>query len=64
MSKHTMRAVTIKEFGGPEVLTAEPVARPEPLPTEVLVRLHAAGINPVDWKTRAGQGMAGCRSCR
>lgn len=59
MSEHTMRAVTIKEFGGPEVLTAERVARPEPLPTEVLVRVHAAGINPVDWKTRAGQGMAG-----
>ncbi|GAA3485591.1 NADP-dependent oxidoreductase [Streptomyces yanii] len=57
-----MRAVTIKEFGGPEVLTAEQVARPEPLPTEVLVRVHAAGINPVDWKTRAGQGMAGLQT--
>ncbi|MFB9574172.1 MULTISPECIES: NADP-dependent oxidoreductase [Streptomyces] len=62
MSEHTMRAVTIKEFGGPEVLTAEQVARPEPLPTEVLVRVHAAGINPVDWKTRAGQGMAGLQT--
>ena len=61
MSEHTMRAVTIREFGGPEVLTVEEVARPEPLPTEVLVRVHAAGINPVDWKTRAGQGMAGAR---
>ncbi|HEV2378114.1 MAG TPA: NADP-dependent oxidoreductase [Streptosporangiaceae bacterium] len=30
-----------------------------PLPTEVLVRVHAAGINPVDWKTRTGHGMAG-----
>ncbi|MFD7702864.1 NADP-dependent oxidoreductase [Streptomyces caelestis] len=59
MSEHTMRAVTIGEFGGPEVLTVGRVARPEPLPTEVLVRVHAAGINPVDWKTRAGQGMAG-----
>ncbi|MFL5997265.1 MAG: NADP-dependent oxidoreductase [Streptomyces sp.] len=62
MSEHTMRAVTIKEFGGPEVLTVERVARPEPLPTEVLVRVHAAGINPVDWKTRAGQGMAGMQT--
>ncbi|MEU1367450.1 NADP-dependent oxidoreductase [Streptomyces sp. NPDC005803] len=62
MSEHTMRAVTIKEFGGYEVLTAERVARPEPLPTEVLVRVHAAGINPVDWKTRAGQGMAGLQT--
>lgn len=62
MSEHTMRAVTIREFGEPEVLTAERVARPEPLPTEVLVRVHAAGINPVDWKTRAGQGMAGLQT--
>jgi NADPH:quinone reductase-like Zn-dependent oxidoreductase len=62
MSKHTMRAVTIREFGGPEVLTTERVARPEPLPTEVLVRVHAAGINPVDWKTRAGEGMAGLQT--
>ncbi|MET9168567.1 NADP-dependent oxidoreductase, partial [Streptomyces cellulosae] len=62
MSGHTMHAVTIKEFGGPEVLTPEDVARPEPLPTEVLVRVHAAGVNPVDWKTRAGQGMAGLQT--
>ncbi len=58
MSEHVMRAVTINEFGGPEVLTVEEVARPKPLPTEVLVRVHAAGVNPVDWKTRAGKGMA------
>ncbi|MGW1464392.1 NADP-dependent oxidoreductase [Streptomyces sp. NPDC002308] len=62
MSEHTMRAITMKEFGGPEVLTVVRVARPEPLPTEVLVRVHAAGINPVDWKTRAGQGMAGLQT--
>ncbi|MEV0275857.1 NADP-dependent oxidoreductase [Streptomyces sp. NPDC050610] len=62
MSEHTMRAVTIGEFGGPEVLTPGRVARPEPLPTEVLVRVHAAGINPVDWKTRAGHGMAGLQT--
>jgi len=62
MSEQTMRAVTIEEFGGPQVLTAGRVARPEPLPTEVLVRVHAAGINPVDWKTRAGHGMAGLQT--
>ncbi|MDT0403389.1 MULTISPECIES: NADP-dependent oxidoreductase [Streptomyces] len=62
MSEHTMRAVTVGEFGGPEVLTVGRVARPVPLPTEVLVRVHAAGINPVDWKTRAGQGMAGLQT--
>ncbi|MBP8531961.1 zinc-binding dehydrogenase [Streptomyces sp. MK37H] len=54
-----MRAVVQDAPGGPEVLRVAEVARPEPLPTEVLVRVHAAGINPVDWKTRQGGGMAG-----
>ncbi|MEU5628493.1 NADP-dependent oxidoreductase [Streptomyces tendae] len=62
MSERVMRAVILKEFGGQEVLTAAEVERPEPLPTEVLVRVHAAGVNPVDWKTRQGQGMAGLQS--
>ncbi|MET9258969.1 NADP-dependent oxidoreductase [Amycolatopsis sp. NPDC004079] len=57
-----MRAVTIREFGGPEVLTVEEIERPAPVPTEVLVRVHAAGINPVDWKTREGRGMAGMQT--
>ena len=55
----TMRAITQDGFGGPEVLRLAEVPRPEPLPTEVLVRVHAAGVNPVDWKTRQGAGMAG-----
>lgn len=59
MADSTMRAVVLHEFGGPEVLRVERVARPAPLPTEVLVRVSAAGVNPVDWKTRAGSGMAG-----
>jgi len=59
MSAPTMRAVIQHGFGGPEVLEIADVPRPEPLPTEVLVRVRAAGINPVDWKTRAGGGMAG-----
>ncbi|MFD0660465.1 NADP-dependent oxidoreductase [Thermocatellispora tengchongensis] len=54
-----MRAITQDAFGGPEVLRLAEVPRPEPLPTEILVRVHAAGVNPVDWKTRAGGGMAG-----
>lgn len=59
MSADMMRAVVQDGFGGPEVLRVRQVPRPEPLPTEVLVRVHAAGVNPVDWKTRAGSGMAG-----
>ncbi|MFF3249271.1 NADP-dependent oxidoreductase [Streptomyces sp. NPDC002870] len=55
----SMRAVVQHTFGGPDVLRVEEVPRPVPLPTEVLVRVHAAGINPVDWKTRAGGAMAG-----
>jgi NADPH:quinone reductase-like Zn-dependent oxidoreductase len=55
----TMRAVVQDTFGGPQVLRVERMPRPEPLPTEVLVRVHAAGVNPVDWKTRSGSGMAG-----
>ncbi|MER6948175.1 NADP-dependent oxidoreductase [Nonomuraea sp. NPDC000554] len=54
-----MRAISQARFGGPEVLEPVEVVRPEPLPTEVLVRVRAAGVNPVDWKTRAGGGMAG-----
>ncbi|BDM70740.1 NADPH:quinone reductase [Streptomyces nigrescens] len=53
----TMRAVVQDTFGGPEVLRVAQVARPVPLPTEVLVRVHAAGVNPVDWKTRAVGGL-------
>jgi NADPH:quinone reductase-like Zn-dependent oxidoreductase len=53
-----MRIITQKQFGGPEVLEPAEAPEPEPLPTEVLVRVRAAGVNPVDWKTRAGKGMA------
>ncbi|MET9225211.1 NADP-dependent oxidoreductase [Lentzea sp. NPDC003310] len=55
-----MRAIIQNEFGGPITLTDVP--KPTPLPTEVLVRVHAAGVNPVDWKTRTGSGMAGLQS--
>ncbi|TVT11119.1 NADP-dependent oxidoreductase [Amycolatopsis bartoniae] len=54
-----MRAVVQHALGGPDVLSVQQVPRPEPLPTEVRVKVHAAGVNPVDWKTRAGDGMAG-----
>lgn len=59
MSTPTMRVINQDEFGGPNVLHLSEVARPTPIPTEVLVRTNAAGINPVDWKSRQGGGMAG-----
>jgi NADPH:quinone reductase-like Zn-dependent oxidoreductase len=48
-----MAAVLIREFGAPEVLRVEEVPRPEPGPGELLVRVHAAGVNPVDTHARA-----------
>jgi NADPH:quinone reductase-like Zn-dependent oxidoreductase len=53
-----MSAVVQHSFGAPGVLTLGQAARPVPLPTEVLVRVRAAGVNPVDWQTRAGAGVA------
>ncbi|MGW3999781.1 NADP-dependent oxidoreductase [Amycolatopsis sp. NPDC004772] len=54
-----MRIVTQQALGGPEVLRVTEAPRPEPGPTEVLVRVKAAGINPVDWKVRRGGGFLG-----
>jgi NADPH:quinone reductase-like Zn-dependent oxidoreductase len=51
----TMKAVRIHEYGGPEVLRYEDAPRPEPGEGDVLVRVHAAGVNPVDWKIRDGR---------
>ncbi len=51
----TMKAVCIYYYGGPEALVYEDAPRPHPGPGEVLIRIHAAGINPVDWKVREGQ---------
>jgi NADPH:quinone reductase-like Zn-dependent oxidoreductase len=53
-AKETMKAVQIHAFGGPEVLQYEDVPRPEPKANEILVRVQAAGVNPVDWKIREG----------
>ncbi|KOU40202.1 NADPH-quinone reductase [Streptomyces sp. WM4235] len=49
-----MRAIRIHEHGGPEVLRYDEVPIPRPGPGEVLVRVHAAGVNPPDWYLRNG----------
>lgn len=49
-----MHAILVERFGGPEVLQVASVEEPTPGPGEVLVRVAAAGVNPVDWKVRAG----------
>ena len=53
--KPMMKAVIIHEYGGPEVLKLEDVPRPEPKENEVLVRVIAAGVNPVDALIRSGK---------
>ncbi|MFC5061677.1 NADP-dependent oxidoreductase [Actinomycetospora atypica] len=50
----TMRAIRLHTFGGPEVLVPDEVPVPEPRPGEVLVRVHAVGVNPPDWYVREG----------
>ncbi|WP_188191911.1 NADP-dependent oxidoreductase [Nonomuraea sp. SYSU D8015] len=52
-----MKAISQDVLGGPDVLKMVEVDRPEPGPTEVLVRVEAAGVNPTDWKFRANGGM-------
>jgi NADPH:quinone reductase-like Zn-dependent oxidoreductase len=54
-----VKAIRQQTLGGPEVLEVVEVERPEPQPTEVLVRVRAAGVNPVDWKTRTRGGFLG-----
>lgn len=54
----TMRAVVVNEFGGPEVLELGEVPMPKVVNSDTLVRVHSAGLNPIDVKTRAGRGAA------
>ncbi len=49
-----MKAVRIHAFGGPEVLQVEEVARPVPAADELLIKLYASGVNPVDCGIREG----------
>jgi NADPH:quinone reductase len=49
-----MKAILVREFGGPEVLKLEEVPTPRPAAGQVLVRIHGAGVNPYDTYMRAG----------
>ena len=55
----TMRAMVIEETGGPDMFRVAEVPRPTRVNSEVIVRIVAAGINPIDAKTRAGRGVSG-----
>ena len=54
MSTNTMEAIRVHKFGGPDVLSYDEVAIPQLKPGEVLVRVHAIGVNPPDWYLRDG----------
>jgi NADPH:quinone reductase len=49
-----MKAIRVQDFGGPEVLKLEEIAKPVPAAGQVLVRVHAAGVNPYEAAQRAG----------
>jgi NADPH:quinone reductase-like Zn-dependent oxidoreductase len=49
-----MRALRIHSYGGPEVMRLEDAPVPVPGPGQVLVRVRAASVNPIDWKMRRG----------
>jgi NADPH:quinone reductase len=49
-----MKAIVVREFGEPDVMKLEDIPTPEPSGSQVLVRIHAAGVNPVDTYLRTG----------
>src|SRR4051812_40576003 len=53
-----MKAMVYRRTGGPEVIGLEELEKPEPGPGEVLVEVAVSGVNPTDWKSRAGNGSA------
>ncbi len=50
-----MKAIRVEQFGGPETLQVAEIPQPEPAPDQVLVRVHAAGVNPVETYVRSGK---------
>lgn len=53
-----MRAIRVYQFGAPDVMRLEDVPDPKPGPGQVVVRIHAAGVNPVDTYIRSGSYAA------
>ena len=51
---YLMKVIQVQEFGGPQVLKLAEAPMPQPNPTQVLIRMRAAGVNPVDTYIRAG----------
>jgi NADPH2:quinone reductase len=49
-----MKAIVVREFGGPEVMKVDDVPAPSPSPSQVLIRVNAIGVNPVDGYIRSG----------
>src|SRR3990167_760221 len=56
--ENSMQCICYSRFGGPEVLELCDVELPEPGPGQVRLRVAGAGVNPIDYKTRAGLGFA------
>ncbi len=54
MANKMMHAIQINDYGGPDVLQLVEVPVPQPGENQVLIKIHAAGVNPADWKMRSG----------
>lgn len=54
MSKKMMQAIHVQRYGGPEELVLETIPCPQPQTGEVLVRIYAVGVLPIEWKMRQG----------
>jgi NADPH2:quinone reductase len=54
-----MKAIRVSEYGGPNVLKLEDIPAPKPADGQVLVKIHAVGVNPVDTYLRANTDNRG-----